>query len=342
MKTLLALATTTALGWALPAAAQAAPDVYDKCASNVNGIGGQLYARSCAAAWSAGAGPGGQYAGSAAGIGNGHVDTGNSYYYAPGTSQTSWADNGWSNRADATSNTGGVSWASSSLVDGTLHSYVSNGTSFFHGGATNTRISDIVSFTNLSGSDVLLPIGYAFDGSFTPGPNGFDGYTNGLVALALGTPSGQPSTVRFANSGSFIGGIAQSYFDANGGYLQQAYYNAGQPNDFQFAGSYNLATGFIQGTFGTTLVIPTGVSTMGFAFTLSLDCRTSGGICDFANTGALGFGTLPAGVSYTSDSGVLFSAPPSVPEPGTWAMMILGFGAAGVATRARRRVAMAQ
>jgi hypothetical protein len=43
---------------------------------------------------------------------------------------------------------------------------------------------------------------------------------------------------------------------------------------------------------------------------------------------------LPTGVTFTSASGDLLS---SVPEPGTWAMMLLGFGGIGLMLRGARR-----
>ena len=39
---------------------------------------------------------------------------------------------------------------------------------------------------------------------------------------------------------------------------------------------------------------------------------------------------------------VTINATPAVPEPGTWAMMLMGFGAAGYAMRRRRRPVLAQ
>ncbi len=39
---------------------------------------------------------------------------------------------------------------------------------------------------------------------------------------------------------------------------------------------------------------------------------------------------------------VTINAAPAVPEPATWAMMLMGFGAAGYAMRRRRRPALAQ
>ena len=58
---------------------------------------------------------------------------------------------------------------------------------------------------------------------------------------------------------------------------------------------------------------------------------------DFLNTTTFGIQTT-GGVTYSSASGALVGSVPgaAVPEPGTWALMILGFGAAGVAIRRRR------
>ena len=43
----------------------------------------------------------------------------------------------------------------------------------------------------------------------------------------------------------------------------------------------------------------------------------------------------------TITPGVFFGDAPAVPEPATWALMILGFGATGTAMRYRRRRALA-
>jgi hypothetical protein len=44
----------------------------------------------------------------------------------------------------------------------------------------------------------------------------------------------------------------------------------------------------------------------------------------------------------TSAIGREITPPPAVPEPGTWAMMLFGFGAAGVAMRRSRRKLVSQ
>lgn len=45
--------------------------------------------------------------------------------------------------------------------------------------------------------------------------------------------------------------------------------------------------------------------------------------------------------SLSIDGGILPPPPPGVPEPGVWALMLLGFGAVGSAIRSRRRPAVA-
>ena len=59
------------------------------------------------------------------------------------------------------------------------------------------------------------------------------------------------------------------------------------------------------------------------------------GVADFGRTASLGL-TLPAGLSYTSDSGVFLSERPStVPEPATLGLLAAAIGLLGAATRGR-------
>jgi hypothetical protein len=78
-----------------------------------------------------------------------------------------------------------------------------------------------------------------------------------------------------------------------------------------------------------------------------MDTNFSGGpvTIDFLGTG--GLITLDfssdsrSGADAILDNVVLTTAPAGVPEPATWAMMLLGFGAIGLAMRRRRRLALA-
>jgi hypothetical protein len=66
---------------------------------------------------------------------------------------------------------------------------------------------------------------------------------------------------------------------------------------------------------------------------MSLSAGGQYGFADFGDTATFSFNALPDGVSYTSASGNFLSG--SVPEPSTWAMLLLGF--AGIGFMAYRR-----
>lgn len=325
--------TACALVLAGPARAQSAPPTFEACTYNGNGLAGTISPRSCASVGTSGSAGYGQYETNYSAIGNGRPSDSTG-----GAATTSYSDGGWTNTASATSNTGGVAVATGDLRDGTLHAYVSNGTNYFHGGSANTRISDLFTFNNTSGGDVVLRMGYTFDGRFT---GTFDNYTDGQIGLGFGDPATYYGRVLFANSGDYANGYAASSFDAVAGTLTQEF-RYGHEDDYAFTGGYDAATGYVQGGFTTSLLIPQGLSDFGFVMTLSLDCRGTGATCDFGHTGRFDFEGLPAGLSYTSQSGVFGVLPAGgVPEPATWALMILGFGATGAAMRRRRTGAAA-
>lgn len=67
----------------------------------------------------------------------------------------------------------------------------------------------------------------------------------------------------------------------------------------------------------------------------------SGGLfADFSNTSTIDL-ILPKGVTFTSASGVFLTGQAAIPEPASWAMLIVGFGLAGTALRRRARGAPA-
>ena len=76
-------------------------------------------------------------------------------------------------------------------------------------------------------------------------------------------------------------------------------------------------------------------------FDALLRASTAGGFVDFLHTASFDF-VLPTDVSFTSASGTFLTGPSAaVPEPATWAMLILGFGLAGAALRRFPRPALA-
>jgi hypothetical protein len=314
-----------------PALAAPATDQYDKCYNNVNGVAGAFGARSCAASvLNANGGS------TASNIGNGYNAPSN-YQQGNGVSSTSSADEGWTN---ASQSFGGNTTmrASSSLTDGALH--VAGVTGSDGQGFGLARISDIVTFSNSSGGVLNLTLGYTFDGQFINPQNNYFDYMS--IYLHLGSPS---RNILFANTSQELTGFGQVNAWGNG-YFTNEWLNAGSATGFASSTFGDPASGPFGGSMFTTIAIPTGTSQLGFAFTLDVGCRVSNSACDFGNTGTFSFGDLPTGLSWTSDSGTLFSAlaaPPvpggAVPEPATWAMMILGFGLIGSAMRSRTKAA---
>lgn len=76
---------------------------------------------------------------------------------------------------------------------------------------------------------------------------------------------------------------------------------------------------------------------------LEVQCG-EGAICDYSHTSSLSIGPLPDGVSINFDAPGFLSGKTTaaVPEPGVWALMLLGFGGAGAALRRRRRAASSE
>ncbi|MCG2841149.1 PEPxxWA-CTERM sorting domain-containing protein [Sandaracinobacter sp. RS1-74] len=334
----------------------AAPEPWDHCTYNGNGIASTPDPRSCASVNVVGHvhGNWGQFSGAGIAVGNNGSVIQNyaTEGLANGYGSNSW-DDGWSNSANAWSNSGSVAFASGDLGKGQLKAYGHNEDVGARSAFANARISDILTFNNTSGATAYLTFGYSFDGLYTA-PLGYsDGYVTGLLGLALnnvyevidGTPTGY---ITWAGSGQYIGGTAQAYWDMNNGIFEQKYYYSGTPDDFQFTQNFDTGTGVVEGTFLTTIAIPVGYSQLGFAFTLYLDCRGRATTCGFGHTGALALGETPDGLTWSSKSGILFTTLEQpgggvggVPEPASWAMLLLGFGVVGAAARRQRALRMA-
>jgi hypothetical protein len=99
--------------------------------------------------------------------------------------------------------------------------------------------------------------------------------------------------------------------------------------------SYTLtgSTLSFTGMYAVTGMTPS----VGISLEMLLSC-SGGYACDYYHTGVLDL-TLPEGVTIASDPGEFLSVPfvEGVPEPGAWALMILGVGMVGAARRGRLR-----
>lgn len=101
-------------------------------------------------------------------------------------------------------------------------------------------------------------------------------------------------------------------------------FSAFSPDKIVFTGIYDL--------IGESATVGIGLNFRAWA--------TDGATLDYSNNAGVSL-TLPGNVSYTSASGVFLTGSPAVggvPEPATWAMMIVGFGFVGAVLRRKRTV----
>lgn len=111
------------------------------------------------------------------------------------------------------------------------------------------------------------------------------------------------------------------------------------------AGQTYTPTALVGNTFnfGTTLY---GWNVLGLHFGNNSDPAnppnnvTAFYLFNFGNTGATGLTFSPNAQGFSNAA--IYTPPRGVPEPATWAMMLLGFGGIGTAMRRRRNPALAQ
>ena len=153
--------------------------------------------------------------------------------------------------------------------------------------------------------------------------------TDAGSALTVSAPNNLtiPETVDFTTTSS-AGGTYTSYFDFS--------------NDQ--AGYYNFA--LISSTLGATVTLEQVLANGGVTVIDTISGATNSlslltGNLDANTTYRFSYtGTLPEGGGKVSGNASFYVA--AVPEPATWAMMLIGFGGIGLAMRRRRRPVLAQ
>lgn len=159
-----------------------------------------------------------------------------------------------------------------------------------------------------------LDFGSAFGGS----GNGYG--TNGSALVGNGTGSFSNLNGLLAN----ISDISLAGFVANP-YQQNPFLSFGGASNIVFNFSNALVT---RSPLGTSVTI-TGKGT----FTNGIAADASAGTFSLATSSQNGLSS-DVKFTFTSNASAVTAA---VPEPGTWAMMLLGFGMVGAAVRNRRR-----
>lgn len=203
----------------------------------------------------------------------------------------------------------------------TLHGFCSIGSICTDNGTnTPTDVNPPVFGFSAGGHDatgdvslaILVPDNLAQPGSFSV--SGFDGnnYASGTASLFSG------SAWTSGELDDFLG-ISASPTNPIGAYLP-ATLDLGQNADGYWVYFVDLGT----------LTLPSnGNASDAYLLTLGQDLALGGYIVGFINqSGAYGA---------TANSGAILETGSSVPEPATWAMMLVGFGATGFAMRRSRR-----
>ncbi len=288
-------------------------------------------------------------------IHNGTVGT--SYDQTGGSALTTSASpDGYFNAAGTVTNTGNIASAKADIHHGTVKGIAANGFSALPSrGLSQARIQDTVFFNNTSGGVAYLPFRFSFDGSIAGDPN-----VTGASASAIFRLAGGLATCPDGSYGTCGGDYSLKLL--NGGSANQTtvigYMGNGTQNGVQQGGAFFFGAadnvdltnysvlkqsgpgGYYNTVVSSVLVLPEGRSRIGFDLRLIIDCWVVPGVrCDFGDTTAFDFGALPGGLSFTSASGVFLTGDgvaPGVPEPAIWALLLTGFGMAGVRLRRRR------
>jgi len=172
---------------------------------------------------------------------------------------------------------------------------------------------------NTTGQNVYLPIGWRVEGNPLLGTTSWDGVSSFLIFDINGQRSTSDGQLTYGvdpfNTHAVTTGPTNGTPDFNNGF------------SVTDLGGYSRL-------LSDTIEISPGVSSGTIIGYLALDCR-SGAVCDYGHTGALSLGSA-SGVTFSFDApGFLTGG--GVPEPASWAVMLVGLGMAGAGSRLKRR-----
>ncbi len=218
------------------------------------------------------------------------------------------------------------------LSDGSIHLYgadsnvTGNCSAPLACGGTNTygHYFDTLHFSVPgAGADTITPVQLTFRLDGTMVNSGTDTYDSNAAAEVFGQLTFGHSDARFDLKSNAATGYVTTL-----GYLDTYPSNA--------PGVWVSTPGYTSNTYTETYFLTGASGDIGVELSVNLACSL-GYVCDYSHTAKFGL-VLPAGASFSSDSGVFLTAPVggAVPEPASWALLVAGFGVVGAAARRRR------
>ncbi|MEW5686252.1 MAG: PEPxxWA-CTERM sorting domain-containing protein [Pseudomonadota bacterium] len=223
---------------------------------------------------------------------------------------------------------GGSSQASVDLSTGKAKAYVgfygpdSPGGDFGSAGAV---FGDTVTFTGATTATFNFAIEGIIDSDAIQAGN-----TSTLQLFGVGA-------IRVFQAGS--GATANNFFNHAGALVSKTWtYELRNPAEATYEEIYHLLSGTLDVSPGASYDIFTS-----FSVGIAMNGQPVFASMDFLNTATYGIETAD-GSAFGSASGALVGSTPipgGVPEPGTWALMIGGFGLAGAGLRRRRGALLA-
>lgn len=252
------------------------------------------------------------------------------YFITPYAQLGSGADNGYAangpNAGSATVQNGGEATSHVDMNAGTIKTFLSFTGQDVTGGDFGQAagvFGDRVTFNAAQGSTINF--GIDFDGliyGYDDEPGLEDNFQIGVIArLRVFDPSAGATSNNFAvQSGALVSDDIVLDFS--------------NP-DYSF---YHELNESLAGSLVTTGGANSYDVFVSFSIFSAMNGHPASVYMDFLNTATFGI-TADPGVTYTSEAGLLGSditPTAAVPEPTAWALMILGFGAAGAMVRRRR------